>query len=492
MAFLRHANAIVVHPSTTQAGWSKVRTARVAKGEPAQNLVAQASEILGKPFDPKDFLLTHCTLVASVDVVDVPNVKLGSLKEDGKRINRKYSNYRVTAETDKLLNNNFDGFPREVLLKSYKTLIGGQNFAEHVQIESLSKGRIIDAVARDIGESIYVDILVATDRKHTELISDIESGRMSTLSMGCSCEETTCTRCGNVAIDETELCEHIRYAKGNRFIAEDGKHRRQAEICGHESIDPTGGVTFIEASWVGSPAFTGAVMRNIITPEELNSKMAKQVQEVLSSPPPQWVGGNQHTASSDIIIQDAAIVGKVSDRKAAFDFGDPETPEAPETPEKQSPDGFKDIEDRVMQVVLDRVERRVKDELDKKKSTPNPEDSSMAPNDSLIRAASTKLAKKAYTASVSAMIKVSTSEADLINKIATLDASFGLKSSVNIYRIALYTGAISKYGSVEGYLKVCRDTLGRPMTQDEGRTFIRLGRILTIAAQTATPDRSLT
>lgn len=973
MAFSRTANAVVVHPRTTPAGWSKIRAAKVTSGQPAPNLVAQATEILGQPFDPSKYLLTHCTIVASVDVTEVPNVKLGSVKENGKKINRKYADYRVTAETDKLLNNNLDGFPRDVLLKSYRTFVGGHNFCfapgtgvmladgtyraiedikigddvithtggvqkvthtfvreyegpiqaihvdrfqdpilatgnhpfraisveapplmgyagskvsskaryrkdqitsalrdghhhfgsaqpavravrefimehgpslagdiaeglghnrnygpvilrrvlkrhgdvfecrplqdgehasltkgrsrirvwsvcedaplvaesevraekswmaastltpgmfllgaerrmgstanrdratllgyylaegcrltphkdygvalcfgaherhlvehaahlaeksfpgtrasiqkpsngglrvnlygagidrwmvehggvyseskrlhssvfswdqesllrmlaawmagdgdfhtgtlrlrgstasmdlgeqmqrvaelcgvksslvftrqrigevvsqiemvvggeprlfdviprhhtwsvvvskdsttdvacrtprwgstlhdvsavrkrqnfawwedcrvhvvrsneaipykgivhnlevagdnsyvvthgvavhncEHVQIEDLSKGRIIDAVARDIGESVYIDILVATDRKHTELVADIENGRMSTLSMGCSVEETQCTKCGNVAVDETELCECVKYSKGNRFFAEDGKTRRIGELCGHPTIDPNGGVTFIEASWVASPAFTGAVMRNIIMPDAISAKAAKQMQEVLGSPPPQWVSsGNMKAASeAEILIEDAAVVGRVSDRKLAFDFEQDE-----EAAPAAAPTGgpLDELEDRVMQDVIDRVEKRVREEMDKRPPRAPPEESSAAPNDTIVKEATRKVAREAYSASVKAMSRTASSEADLINKVAVLDAHFGVKVPVVVYRTALAAGSITKHGSVETFLKVCRDTLGRPLSRDEGRAFVRLGQIL----NSFTPDRS--
>lgn len=482
MAFLRTAQALVVHPRATQAGWSKVRMAKIAPGQPAQNLVAQASDILGQVFDPAKFLLTHCTIVASVDVIDVAGVKLGSVKEDGKKVNRKYSNYRVTAETDSYINNNLDCFSRDVLLKSYRSFIGAHNFLEHVQVEDLSKGRIIDAVARDIGDSIYVDILVATDRKHAVLVNDIENGRLGTLSMGCSVEQTICTKCGNVAVDETELCECIKYAKGNMFLDERGKRHRIAELCGHESLDPTGGVTFIEGSWVASPAFTGAVMRNIITADSLSAKAAAKVQEVLATPPSQWVTeGKQQRAASDILLPEAAVVGRVSDRKVAFDFGEPDESGAEPAAPASKGGPLDDLEDRVMQDVIDRVEKRVRDEMDKKPPRANPEQSSTAPNDTLIKEATRKVAREAYAASVKAMARTSAGDADLINKVAVLDESFGVKAPVSIYRAALTVGSISKYGSAEGFLKVCRDTLGRPLSHGESRTLVRLGQILKLS-----------
>jgi len=179
---------------------------------------------------------------------------------------------------------------------------------EHVQIEEQSKGRIIDAAARDIGDSIYVDILIATDRRHASLIRDIESGRMGTMSMGCSVTETQCTKCGNVAADETEMCEHIKYAKGNYEYDSHGNKYRVAELCGHTTLDPTGGVTFIEASWVAVPAFQGAVMRNVLEPEVINVNTRSQMRDILASPPKEW--------TDDGMAKAARVVGRVSDRGA--------------------------------------------------------------------------------------------------------------------------------------------------------------------------------
>ena len=66
--------------------WGTVRTASRKRA----NLVSQARRFGGK-FNPDDYLLTHCTIVASVDTEEAPNVKLGSVTENGKKINRKYS-----------------------------------------------------------------------------------------------------------------------------------------------------------------------------------------------------------------------------------------------------------------------------------------------------------------------------------------------------------------------------------------------------------------
>lgn len=465
MAFLKQANAVVVHPQTTYKSWSRVRTANVLQGTPSLNLSEQASGILGHAFDPERYLLTHATIVGSVDTVDVPNVKTGAVVEDGKKVNRKYSKFRITHETDKYINNNHDSFDREVLLKSYRTFVGAQNFCEHVQIEELSKGRILDAVIRDIGESLYVDILVATDRKHTDLIRSILSHDMGTLSMGATVEETTCTKCGNVAIDETDLCDHIRFQKGQFFFNDLNQKLRIAELCGNPSLDPTGGVRFIEASWVANPAFTGAVMRNIIHPSSMSEALKRQAAEILDSPPPQWfVTDSQKTAST----------------RVAFDFDEAggEDEEKP-TPAAPSGDALQGIEDRVMTIVLDRVVKKVDDAMKSKDPPPkSPEESVAAPNDNVIKEAQVKVAQVAYKVAAQTIATTSQNYADLINKVAMLDGRFGIKTPIKLYRTALKHGPISKHASSESFVGSCKKDLHESLNTQDVKTLIRLGRLM--------------
>jgi hypothetical protein len=262
MAFLKYAKAAIVKPTIHHQGWQD----RIASTGGVSLLSKEASKVTIEKYDPKDYLLTHCTIIASVDT-ETPASKLGKQMVDGFQIDRKYGDYYITLPSTKYVNNNQDAWERKLLLACFKTFVGGENYVEHIQIPELSKGKIIDAAARDIGDSIYVDILVATKKEHRPLISAITSGQLQTLSMGCQVQFTICSRCGNVAYDETQLCPHIKYFKGSEFIDELGQKRKIAELCGHLSEEP-GSVKFIEASWVANPAFTGAVLRNILSEED--------------------------------------------------------------------------------------------------------------------------------------------------------------------------------------------------------------------------------
>jgi hypothetical protein len=176
MAFSKFARAAVTKPEITASGWDEVRS--------KDQFMKTASKVVFKDYDPKDYLITHCTIVASVNTEDGPG-EIGKQVVDGFQIDRRYPNYLVTTETAPWINNNNDAFERRVLLATYKTFIGSHNYVEHLQIPALSKGKIIDAAARDIGNSIYIDILVATEKKHQPLIAAITGGKLQTLSMGC-------------------------------------------------------------------------------------------------------------------------------------------------------------------------------------------------------------------------------------------------------------------------------------------------------------------
>lgn len=278
MAFLKYANASVIQSAIHMPAWDEVRAKALASGTAFSTRSAQ-TKILQK-YDPQRFMLSHCTIVASVDV-ESSGLPTGRHMADGMQIDRRYDDYLITPQTSKYVNNNNDAWERKLLLGCFKTFIGGENYVEHLQIPEMSKGRIIDAAARDIGDSIYIDILVATDRKHKPLIAAIEGGQLQTLSMGCTVRYTVCSKCGNVAEDETQLCKHIRWEKGNQFLDGLGRLRKIAELCGHYT-DPTS-VKFIEASWVANPAFTGAVLRSILSPAE-TALLERRIQVAMSLP----------------------------------------------------------------------------------------------------------------------------------------------------------------------------------------------------------------
>lgn len=484
MPFLKFARASIVEPHITGRGWSKIRTAAKAEAEVSENLITRASEIFGKPFDPKNYLLTHATIVASVDTYEPPNTKLGSFVEAGFKVNRKFGNFRVKLGCDKYINNNLDCWDRDVLLKSYKTFIGGHNFVEHVQVEALSKGRIIDAVARDLGDSVYVDILIATDRQHTDLVEAIESGKMSTLSMGCTVDGTICTKCGHWAADETEMCPHIKYEKGNVFFDDQGRQHRVAELCGHASIEPTGGVQFVEGSWVGTPAFTGAVLRNIIQVSP-DSDIAKKAAAILAQPPAEWSQATYRKAAS---LASSFMAGWGDEEGGDEGGGEGEGAPAPTPAAPKGP--FDDLEQELADHLKDRIRKKIKKDMDEADAAaaPSPETPSST-NEGLVKEALmmdelvAPHQRAIYGATLSFVCRTASNEADLMNRVALLNAEYGVSIPVPLYRASLRLGSLGGYTSSTQFLRACQAVLGRTPTTAEVKTLIRLGKLISRRCQ---------
>jgi hypothetical protein len=201
----------------------------------------------------KKYLLSHSTIMASV--MNEPDPY----------------DWLIKPEASHLVNNNDDAWENEVLKLSHRSFVGSFNFLEHYQNTKESKGTIVDSILRRINITgdvwvYFCDLLVATALEHEDLVSEIKSGDVRYMSMGCVTDLVVCSFCGHRVKEGDNNCFHLSRHKGQFIPDDDGVARRVAELCGHKSL-PNGGVTFIEASWVETPAFPGAVNRGIIANE---------------------------------------------------------------------------------------------------------------------------------------------------------------------------------------------------------------------------------
>lgn len=258
MAFLKSSSARVLNPNVKPSSWI---------GRVADPRKKTASDELAK-FDSSKWLLSHVTIMASVDVEnEVPG--------DPKK------NWKIIPEHSMFVNNNGDAWERKLLARTYGTFLGANNYVEHNQVIALAKGKVIDTALREVTlgkrmdgtpiTTLYVDILIATSWEHEDLCRKILSGEYNAVSMGCSCKYTICSRCGNIAHDETELCEHVKYYRRQSYYDDSGVQRVIAELCG--SADDPSSVVFVDASWVRNPAFPGAVLQSILNPPVLPTNM---------------------------------------------------------------------------------------------------------------------------------------------------------------------------------------------------------------------------
>lgn len=233
---------------------------RIASGG-KRMMTARNISVDWKKYNQDSYLFSHCSIVASVEV-----------EKNG---------YYIKTACNDLVNNNGNAWTNEVLLATFKTFIGGENYLEHIQVPELSKGKLLDVVLRPIvyvdkngrkANIYFCDILVATHKKHNDLVKDIVGGKLTTMSMGCTCDWVTCSKCGKVVGDNTPNCSHIENELLTKFIDGDGIERIVSELCGRSILDANGkwvgdpkSVKFIEASWVRNPAFVGAVLNHYVS-----------------------------------------------------------------------------------------------------------------------------------------------------------------------------------------------------------------------------------
>jgi hypothetical protein len=251
MSFKKTANARIETPIVSVDNWGQMHGHRTF-GQKTSSFNKLAA-------DSTKYLLSHCTIMSSVMTEEAPEDHL------------------IKPECSHLVNNNDDAWTNEVLKLSHKSFVGAFNFVEHFQNSKYAKGHILDAVLRKVNIAppdvwvYFCDILVATDLSHEKLVQDIRDGRVRYLSMGCVTDLVICSYCGARVTDAETYCHHLQMQKGMFLADEDGISRRIAELCGHKDM-PNGGVKFVEASWVATPAFPGAAKRNIVSEEWIGPK----------------------------------------------------------------------------------------------------------------------------------------------------------------------------------------------------------------------------
>ncbi len=498
MAFNKRADAAIVKPDINLVGWGDIRR---ASKDPVN--LRQGAKIVLQEYEPKEFLLSHCTIIASVDS-EKSTAPLGKHVVDGFQIDRKYADWLISSDTSKYVNNNNDAWERKLLLACFRTFIGGENYVEHIQIPEMSKGKIIDAAARDIGDSIYIDILVATQRKHRSLISAITSGQLQTLSMGCQVEFTICTKCGNCAYDETQLCNHIRYFKGNEFVDDLGKKRKIAELCGHIAEEP-GSVKFIEASWVANPAFTGAVLRNVLSPEELAEmrQVGAKMSIAFSEP--------ARVADFDAMTRAASLLA-AEDQGQGQGQGQGAPAPAPAAPKG---DALNKAVDDMADLIREKAIAKARSQMGDLENPRLPDENTS--NESLIRSAlqhptwqriagivrkntpgatsvlRDRAAKKMFLGMIvyrhggwkAVEESQKFSGREILGLSRLIDIATKRKTAAGearIYRAVLATGGLGKDKDVNEYLAACRQVFGRAISDSERQALLVKGRLFAMGS----------
>jgi hypothetical protein len=140
----------------------------------------------------------------------------------------------------------------------------------------------------------------------------------------------------------------------------------------------------------------------------------------------------------------------------------------------------------------DRVKKKLKKDMDKKDldEALGPEDSSTAPNDNLVKQSlrmdelvPDASHKAVYGATLSFLCRHASSDVDLMNKVALLNADYGVNISVPIYRAALRLGSVRGYESAAQFVRACQAALGRKPKTAEVKLLMKLGKLIPLRGQ---------
>jgi hypothetical protein len=264
------------------------------------------------------------------------------------------------------------------------------------------------------------------------------------------------------------MCRHVKYEKGNVFFDENGNKHRVAELCGHETTGETGGVTFIEASWVAIPAFKGAVARNTL---EIPSADANPQEEKLNQVPPQWLS---KSASSHLA--------------GPFDFGDGEGDEEGESTKKEeTPDSILDqLEGVVTEALVGRMrkklEKEIKEELAQKAvNVPATGDPTTA-DDTIIKEGKSKRKikrKNLYFSALDTAVKIASSKKEAVDNIRLVNDRFDVYLPSYLYRIASQIDSADRYNKVASFISDAEECHGSKLTRKDSLRLVRLSKLIT-------------
>ena len=199
-------------------------------------------------------------------------------------------------------------------------------------------------------------------------------------------------------------------------------------------------------------------MRNILSPGEVP---AAQIRQVMASPP---------TQGSSQAISKAAFL-----RNAWEDEGEGEGEGEGETAPAEDALPFQEAEDTLYNALKSRVVERLEREIAQENvEAEMGSDDPMAPNDNIIKEG----AAENYAATLQMMTRVASSPVALIEGVATINTSFGIRVARDVYRTALGVGAHSQYPSLLHFRRACRKVARRDLSIAEIRVVVRLGSLL--------------
>jgi hypothetical protein len=305
-------------------------------------------------------------------------------------------------------------------------------------------------------------------------------------------------------------CPHIRYFKGSEFVDELGNKRKIAELCGHVGAEP-GSVKFIEASWVANPAFTGAVLRSILNPDEVEG-LSKKIQVAFSEPARMPSGISLMKAAQSESSENFNLL-KLAQEGEELAQGQQDQGQAPSPPSSKEEKPAEDPLHKIVQDLSDLIRERAVEQIKKEiggdeaaRLTGTPENQ----NDTLIKSAFKLPAWRTIGKVVLGMTK-NVQATKVIVAGLVLHKSGGwqavkrggftglqmlaisrvldkmqkrssMAGESRVYQTVIAVGGSAPYADVETYLAACRQVLNRQLSGSESGALLEKGRIYSLGS----------
>lgn len=162
---------------------------------------------------------------------------------------------KVKAIESDIENDNGDFFPKDEIVKAYKSFEGVPVFTNHENTDvEKAKGKVVKAEYDEATGDVYCTMYI--DRKaYPHLARAVEEGYVTDVSMGTQVEYSTCSICTNKAATAENYCDHVRLLKGR-------------SVNGKKVFEKNYGLKFIEISVVTDGACKDCTIREVIDPSE--------------------------------------------------------------------------------------------------------------------------------------------------------------------------------------------------------------------------------
>ena len=171
--------------------------------------------------------------------------------------------YTVVRAISARINQNYDGWPSDELKLSYHTFLGKPVFVNHTNEDpNTARGVVVASRYIENGNDKYIECVQEIDaQRYPKVAQEIITGGLDSVSMGAEAGFTICSYCNNRAIDEYDLCDHVKYHKGSTLRKFNQRTGKTEDVLVYESCHK---LSFFELSYVFDPADETAVASKVL------------------------------------------------------------------------------------------------------------------------------------------------------------------------------------------------------------------------------------